>query len=37
MKIDIKRKKIVFLGYGAVAKCVWNYFNEFAATQASSD
>jgi homospermidine synthase len=29
MKIDIKRKKIVFLGYGAVAKCVWNYFNDF--------
>lgn len=28
-KVDIKKKKIVFLGYGAVAKCVWNYFDNF--------
>ena len=29
MKIDLKQKKVLFLGYGAVAKCVWNYFDEF--------
>ena len=28
-KINIKNKKILFLGYGAVAKCVWNYFNNY--------
>ena len=26
-KIDISLNKILFLGYGAVAKCVWNYFD----------
>jgi len=25
-KIDIRNKKILFLGYGGVAKCTWNYF-----------
>ena len=29
MSIDIRNKKIVFLGYGAVAKCVWNYFDRY--------
>ena len=29
MSIDIRTKKIVFLGYGAVAKCVWNYFDKY--------
>ena len=28
-KIDIKNKKILFLGYGGVAKCVWNYFDYY--------
>ena len=28
-KIDIKNKKILFLGYGGVAKCVWNYFGYY--------
>ena len=28
-KLNIKNKKILFLGYGAVAKCVWNYFNAY--------
>jgi homospermidine synthase len=28
-KINIKDKKILFLGYGAVAKGVWNYFHQF--------
>ena len=27
--IDISDKKILFLGYGSVAKCVWNYFEKF--------
>lgn len=27
--IDISDKKILFLGYGGVAKCVWNYFDHF--------
>ena len=27
-KINIKNK-ILFLGYGAVAKCVWNYFSDY--------
>jgi homospermidine synthase len=27
--IDLSHKKILFLGYGAVAKCVWNYFDHF--------
>ena len=26
-KLDIRSKTILFLGYGAVAKCVWNYFD----------
>lgn len=29
MSIDIRNKKILFLGYGAVAKCVWNYFDKY--------
>ena len=29
MKIDIPTKRILFLGYGAVAKCVWNYFDVY--------
>lgn len=29
MSIDIRNKKILFLGYGAVAKCVWNYFEKY--------
>ena len=28
-KINIKSKKILFLGYGAVAKGVWNYFIDY--------
>ena len=28
-KINIKDKKILFLGYGGVAKCVWNYFDYY--------
>jgi homospermidine synthase len=28
-KINIKSKKILFLGYGAVAKGVWNYFTDY--------
>lgn len=28
-KIDINDKNILFLGYGAVAKCVWNYFDHY--------
>jgi homospermidine synthase len=28
-KINLKSKKILFLGYGAVAKCVLNYFNYY--------
>ena len=28
-KIDIRSRKIVFLGYGGVAKCVWNYFDYY--------
>ena len=28
-RIDIKNKKILFLGYGGVAKCVWNYFEYY--------
>ena len=28
-KINIDSKKILFLGYGAVAKCVWNYFDYY--------
>jgi homospermidine synthase len=28
-KINIKDKKILFLGYGGVAKCVWNYFGYY--------
>jgi hypothetical protein len=27
--IDISQKKVLFLGYGAVAKCVWSYFDKF--------
>jgi homospermidine synthase len=26
-KINILQKKVLFIGYGAVAKCVWNYFD----------
>lgn len=29
MSIDIRNKKILFLGYGAIAKCVWNYFDKY--------
>jgi homospermidine synthase len=29
MSIDIRNKKILFLGYGAVAKCIWNYFDKY--------
>ena len=29
MKINIKFKKILFLGYGAVGKGIWNYFTEY--------
>lgn len=29
MSIDIRNKKVLFLGYGAVAKCVWNYFDKY--------
>jgi len=29
MSINIINKKILFLGYGAVAKCVWNYFDQY--------
>jgi homospermidine synthase len=29
MKININAKKILFLGYGAVGKGVWNYFTEY--------
>lgn len=29
MKVNLNNKKVLFLGYGAVAKCVWNYFDEF--------
>jgi len=29
MTLDVKNKKIVFLGYGAVAKCVWDYFEKY--------
>lgn len=29
MKISIPSKRILFLGYGAVAKCVWNYFDDY--------
>jgi homospermidine synthase len=28
-KINISSKKILFLGYGGVAKCVWNYFDMY--------
>ena len=28
-KLNITKQKILFLGYGAVAKCVWNYFDEY--------
>jgi len=28
-KINIKNKKVVFLGYGAVGKCVWNFFDMY--------
>jgi homospermidine synthase len=28
-QIDIKQKKVLFLGYGGVAKCVWNYFDYY--------
>lgn len=28
-KINIMNKKILFLGYGAVAKCVWAYFDYY--------
>jgi homospermidine synthase len=28
-RIDINNNKILFLGYGAVAKCVWNYFDYY--------
>jgi homospermidine synthase len=28
-KINIRNRKVVFLGYGAVAKCVWNYFDYY--------
>lgn len=27
--ISLKTKKVMFLGYGAVAKCVWNYFSSY--------
>ena len=29
MKVNLNNKKVLFLGYGALAKCVWNYFDEF--------
>ena len=29
MTLDVKNKKIVFLGYGAVAKCVLDYFDKY--------
>ena len=29
MKVNIKNKKILFLGYGAVAKCVSTYFDNY--------
>ncbi len=29
MKINIKNKKILFLGFGAVAKCTLNYFDKY--------
>lgn len=29
MNIDITKKKVLFLGYGAVGKGVWNYFHDF--------
>lgn len=28
-KISLFRKKIMFLGFGAVAKCTWNYFSSY--------
>ena len=28
-RINIKDKKVLFLGYGGVAKCVWNYFDYY--------
>ena len=28
-KVNIFNKKILFLGYGALAKCIWNYFNYY--------
>jgi len=28
-KINLTKKKILFLGYGAVAKCVWNLFDRY--------
>jgi homospermidine synthase len=28
-KVDISKNKILFMGYGAVAKCVWYYFDDF--------
>ena len=28
-KVNITNNKILFLGYGAVAKCVWNYFDNY--------
>jgi homospermidine synthase len=28
-KISLFRKKVMFLGYGAVAKCTWNYFSSY--------
>jgi len=29
MKLNIKNKKVLFLGYGAVAKCVLSYFDNY--------
>ena len=29
IKVNIYNNKILFLGYGAVAKCVWNYFDYY--------
>ena len=28
-KINFIKQKILFLGYGAVGKCVWNYFDDY--------
>jgi homospermidine synthase len=34
--ISLKNKKVMFLGYGAVAKCVWNYFSSYFSVKDSN-